>query len=587
MLKHLLVWTIVLVSFLSMGQASTKLEVYQGRKVYVHTVESGNTLYGIHRTYNVPVEDIVDMNPGIDKGVKEGQIVRIPVPIITETVNHKVASGETVYAIARKYNVNPDDILSWNAGADKGIKEGQTIVIKKFKYTTGGEAPSSAVKNQKAPTTNTPSVKVAFDDTVIEHVVKEKETLFSISKRYMVSQEQIVSFNGKKNTNIKPGEVLRIPLKKERVTSVAVRDIPTKADQPRLDTTVLFKKKEVYNVAILMPFYLDRGPGYSESVANMSAEYLMGAQMALDSLEKLGLFAKVHVFDSKNNADEIRAILAKPEFKTMDLVFGPLHKQHAQVIADWCKANKVRYVIPVNVDTKILQDNPYVYTTIGSDITLMKGLARFVHKGFKDEKVVLVKPTSKNDSLLYQAFRTEYIKLAGNGGKLIETTPGDIAAFMARSPKIAVVYPTTESRAASSFMKEMEKAYPKMGESNVYLFASDAWLDFESVSQASRAKFQLTVPCTIDLNYSVDLTKRYHRKYRSLYKSDFTKMAVQGFDVTFNYCAELLLNRKVGSLLMNNFKSVQVGQGHGYENQNVEMIQVKEFELRNVSNGIR
>lgn len=588
MLKHLLVWTIVLVTFCSLGQKEqTKLEIYQGRKVYVHTVESGNTLYGIHRTYNVPVEDIVEMNPGIDKGVKEGQIVRIPVPIISETINHKVVSGETLYAIGRKYSVSPDDIMAWNPGADKGIKEGQTIVIKKFKYATGGEAPATAAKPSTGSSTPTTSVKVAFDDTVVQHVVQEKETLFSISKRYMVPQEQIVSFNNKKNTNIKPGEVLRIPLKKERVADVKVREVPTKSDQPRLDTTLLFKKKEVYNIAILMPFFLDKGQGYSEAVSNMSAEYLMGAQMALDSLEKLGLFAKVHVFDSKNSADEIRAILAKPEFKSMDLVFGPLYKQHAQVIADWCKANKVRYVIPVNVDTKILQENPFVYTTIGSDITLMKGLARFVHKGFKDEKVVLVKPTSKADSLLYQAFRTEYIKLAGNGGKLIETTPSEIATFMARSPKIAVVYPTTEARAAGSFIKEMEKAYPKMGESNVYLFASDAWLDFDGVSQTSRTKFQLTVPCTIDLNYSTDMMKRYHRKYRSTYKSDFSKMAVQGFDVTFNYCAELLLNRKVGSLLMNNFKSVQVGQGHGYENQNVELIQVKEFELRNVTNGIR
>ncbi len=586
MLKHVLMVFVFFVAFLLSAQ-QTKTETYQGRKVYVHTVQSGNTLYGIHKTYNVPVEEIVAMNPGVDKGVKEGQIIRIPVPVISESINHKVSAGETLFAIGRKYSVSADDVVSANPGAEKGIKEGQILVIRKFTYATGEAAPASLGKIEHS--TNGPStpVKVTFSDSIVTHEVKNKETLFSISKRYMVSQEQIISFNNKKNTNIKPGEILRIPLKKERVSTVVVRDVPRKQDVPRIDTTLLFKKKDVYNIAILMPFYLDKGQGYSEMVANMSAEYLMGAQMALDSLEKLGLHAKVFVFDTKNSADEIRLILAKPEFKSMDLVFGPLYKQQTQIIADWCKSNKVRYVIPINVDTKILQDNPFVYTTIGSDISLMKGLARFVYKSYKDEKVVMVKPTSKNDSLLYQAFRTEYLKLAGNGGKLVETTPGAVGTFMARSPKIAVVYPTTDARAASSFMKEMEKHHGKMGESNVTVFSSDAWLDFDGVSQTSKSKFQLTVPASIDLDYGTDMMKRYHRKYRSLYKSEFTKMAVQGFDVTFNFCAELLLNKKVGALLMNNFKAIQVGNGHGYENQNIEIIQVREFETKNITNGIR
>lgn len=588
MLKHLLVWMIVFVGYIANAQiGSVKLENYQGKKVYVHVVQSGNTLYGIHRLYNVPVEDIIELNPGIDKGVKEGQTVRVPVPIITETSSHKVVSGETVFSISRKYNVSADDILTWNPTAEKGIKEGQIIMIQKYTYATGEAAPSSAVKKEaivNAPTT-IPKV-VTFNDSIVEHVVQKSETLFSISKRYMISQEQILSFNNKKNANIKPGEVLRIPLKKERVSQVVVRDVPVKSTS-KVDSTLLFKKKEVYNVAIMMPFFLDKGQGYNETVANMSIEYLMGAQMALDSLEKMGFNAKVFVYDTKNSTAEISAIMTKPEFKTMDIVFGPMYKNQAGQIADWCKANKVRYVIPVNVDTKILQDNPYVYSSLASDITLMKGMAKYVQKEFKDDKVILVKPISKNDSLLYHAFRTEYLKVSGNSGKLVETTAGSVATFLAKSPKIAIVYPTTESRPATSLVNELTKNVNKVGETNVYLFGTEAWADFEGITNASRTRFQLTYPSSLDFNYGNDMIKRYHKKYRSIYKSDFTKMAIQGFDVTFNFCAELLMNKKVGKLLMNNFKSIQVGSGHGYENQNVEMIMIKDYESRNVTNGIR
>ncbi len=589
MLKHLLIWIFVCAGFLASAQlVSVKLETYQGKKVYVHTVESGNTLYGIHRLYNVPVEDIVELNPGIDKGIKEGQIVRVPVPIVTETTMHKVVSGETVYSISRKYNVSADDVLQWNPTADKGIKEGQSLKIHKFTYVTGGAAPSTSVK-EEAVTSVTPSQPakvVSFNDSIVEHVVQKSETLFSISKRYMVSQEQILAFNNKKNANIKPGEVLRIPLKKERITVVPVREVPIK-QIPKVDSTLLYKKKEVYNVAVMMPFFLDKGQGYSEAVANMSAEYLMGAQMALDSLEKMGLNAKVFVYDTKNSSAEIAAILAKPEFKTMDVVFGPMYKNQAGQIADWCKINKVRYVIPVNVDTKILQDNPFVYSTLASDITLMKGMARFIQKEFKDDKIILVKPVSKSDSILHQAFRAEFLKVSGNAGKLIETTSGSVASFLSKSPRIAVVYPTTEARAATSFVNELTKSQSKIGESNLFLFGTEAWADFDGISGANKSRFQVTYPTTLDFNYGNDLIKRYHRKYRAQYKSDFSKMAIQGFDVTFNFCAELLLNKRVGKLLMNNFKSTQVGVGHGYENQNVEMIMVKDYENRNVTNGIR
>lgn len=585
-MRHFIFTAIILFAgFLSFGQLEdVKIESRNGQRVYVHVIQKGNTLWGLHKLYDVSVEKIIQENPGVETNLQEGQIVYIPVPIVTEEKIHTVSAGETLYAISKKYDVEVNDLIKWNPGSEQSVKEGQQLKILKSTYITGDKAETTITEQSNTPSSN--PVKVTFNDSIVEHTVVAGETLFAISKRYLVAQEKIAAFNNKKNNNIKPGEILKIPLKKERITKVDVREVPQKEETKDVDKTLLFKNKDEYHVAILLPFFLNKGPGYSEATANMSAEFLMGAQMAVDSLKKIGLNAKIYVHDIENNQEKIKSILANPEFSSMDLVIGPLHKANAPLIADWCLQNKVRMVCPVNVDTKILQNNPYVYTTIGSDITLMKGLAGFMAQKFKGGKIVLIKPANAQDSILYQAFRTEYNRLAGAGGtKLIETTPGSFSGYLSSSGRTALVFPTNDTKAATSFMNELSRFSHKFGASS-YVFGTDAWLDMDGINAFYRNKYRVTVPASMDLNYLYERTKIYHRKYRSLYRSDFTKVAIQGFDVMYNFCSELLLDKRVGQLIMNNFQSVQIGPNHGFENQHTEILTHDNYDLKNISNGL-
>lgn len=555
-----------------------KIETKDGKRVYAHVVEKGNTLWALHRLYDVPVEQIILANPGVENGLKEGQTVYIPVPVTTSEKVHIVAAGETMSSIARKYGVNVNELIGWNPGTENSIQIGQSIKILSATYATV-EATPVEVNKQPAP-----AITVTFNDSIVEHVVLQGETMSSISRRYIVPVDKLIAFNNKKNANVKPGEVIRIPLRKERISTVDVRPVPSKDKNDKPTVVNHFQKKETYNVAIMLPFGLNGGA--AKGSANMAAEFLMGAQLALDSLKRLGLNAKVFVYDTENSQEKIASILDKPEFKSMDLIIGPLHKAQAPAIADWCLKNQVRFVVPVNVDTKILQNNPYVYTTMASDITLMKGMAKYIAKNFTDGKVVLVKPTTAQDSVLYQAFRTEYMRLVGVGGsKLIEVGPTSFTTYLSTSGKTALVYPTTSSKAAISFVNELGRFVHKIGKST-YVFGTDSWLDFDGLTMNNRTKFRVSIPTSIDLNYAYDRVKNVHRKYRGTYRSDFSKIAVQGFDVTYNFCAELLLGKSIGQMLMNDFECIQVGTNHGYENHRTEILSYDNYELINITNGL-
>ena len=75
-----LLFTAIAVHSFAQPESAT-IELIDGKKYYVHIVQSGNTLWGIHKVYGASVEDIVKANPEIKNGLNEGQKIVIPVPV--------------------------------------------------------------------------------------------------------------------------------------------------------------------------------------------------------------------------------------------------------------------------------------------------------------------------------------------------------------------------------------------------------------------------------------------------------------------------------------------------------------------------
>src|SRR4051812_42860952 len=87
----------------------------EGDKVFIiHQVEQKETLYSIARRYQVKVEDITSANPETAQGLKVGQQIKIPVSkdrdnkqqsATSSKKTHIVAASQTLYSLARTYNI--------------------------------------------------------------------------------------------------------------------------------------------------------------------------------------------------------------------------------------------------------------------------------------------------------------------------------------------------------------------------------------------------------------------------------------------------------------------------------------------------
>ncbi len=128
-----------------------------------------------------------------------------------ETINHEVQEGETIYSIARKYSVTPFNILKANKGIDKDdILKPSTILIIPIDAKASdirGATSQDTVEVQKEEVEEQ-LVPIGFSN----HRVRRKETLFSIAKRYNITEEDIKRYNTDLYASqLKKGMRLKIP----------------------------------------------------------------------------------------------------------------------------------------------------------------------------------------------------------------------------------------------------------------------------------------------------------------------------------------------------------------------------------------
>ncbi|MDH5365401.1 MAG: LysM peptidoglycan-binding domain-containing protein [Cyclobacteriaceae bacterium] len=114
-----------------------------------HEVKAGETLYGISRMYNVNVMDVVKWNElNLTEDINAGQFLMVHTTINdnaqaisdegdmstgNEELKYVVKTGDTMYKIAREYDVLISDLLQWNNKIDHNVSVGEELIIKEKK----------------------------------------------------------------------------------------------------------------------------------------------------------------------------------------------------------------------------------------------------------------------------------------------------------------------------------------------------------------------------------------------------------------------------------------------------------------------
>jgi LysM repeat protein len=224
----------------------------QTKKYIEHKVQKSDNLTQIAKKYNVSQADILKLNPDAQNGLKENTIILIPntkatsnvKPAASKIVKHEVLPKETLYGISKKYGVEIADIEKANQEALKeGVKIGLILTI----------PVKGSFVNKDKPKTELPKITVSKNP--IFHIVKPKETKYSIAKQYDTTIEKLEKLNPEIVAGLPEGFNLLISGERPKVIETkpiatevkpeVISEMPKKAE----NTYVVKPKETLYSIS--------------------------------------------------------------------------------------------------------------------------------------------------------------------------------------------------------------------------------------------------------------------------------------------------------------------------------------------------
>jgi len=389
--------TFLILSLVVLSSFCSFLYAQNGEGYFLHTVERGQGLYSISSMYGVSQDDIIKLNPGAEQKIYAGQTLKIPQR--TKKQFHTIKQGETLYILTKEYGVSAKDICDANPGLSaENFKIGQVIIIPQV---------TLPVQEQVLPSVEPsiqPPVKPRCKDM---HKVKRKETIFSVSRKYGITESELILANPELKKGMKKGSFLCIPYPKTEEESQPLQPQESEYIIPPSDLE-LFKKNEekhhklsTLKAAVILPFMLDGG---SKGEASRMIEYYEGFLIAVDSLKREGVSIDIHTYDSGNEKQSINHLLNKKELKEVDIIFGPLYQEHIAPLAQFTKENNIRLVIPFTSQNNEVFTNPSVYQINTPQSYLYSEVYEHFSRQFGRENIIII------DSKTTERSKDEFIK---------------------------------------------------------------------------------------------------------------------------------------------------------------------------------
>ena len=147
----------------------------------VHIVKQGETLYSISRIYEVSVIDIMEWNDLMSADLEidqrlviKGQAAKAPVEYVLDGMRiHVVQQGEGLYAIARQYDVNVDDLVEWNELTSSALNLGQEIIVGRVGDQSAPVVAASTTAREELEEEAVEEISEEANEEIIEESDKE------------------------------------------------------------------------------------------------------------------------------------------------------------------------------------------------------------------------------------------------------------------------------------------------------------------------------------------------------------------------------------------------------------------------------
>ncbi|CAM1352007.1 amino acid ABC transporter substrate-binding protein [Tenacibaculum ascidiaceicola] len=454
---------------------------------------------------------------------------------IVEYETHEVQKGETVYRITKQYDITKDDLIKFNPEytniQSNNLSIGQVLKVKEIKKTI-------TIDKEKVL------------EKFLTHTVKSKETMYSLTRFYNVSKEDLLRLNPEypdlADNKLSIGQLLKIkPIeevsKKENYTFYK--------DSIETDTSI--------NLAILLPFKADEYNSQSSKdifegnqLANMVTDFYLGAEIAIDSIKKQGVQVNVNVFDTGNRGKNITTILKDKKLENTDVVIGPFYSDKAEVVARDVNAP---VVFPHYSSKQSKFSSSKLVKTSPEKDNYVSYLASYLKDSYKDQEIFIVSDDQKETNTRVSKIISELKKHDSiNNIHVLKPEKGYIkrdrfTSKMSSKRHNWVIFASEDNVVVADALNSMISL---PDETIVQVFATNKGSAYDKIDNNKLANINFTYVSNTYSDEDAIETKDFNNKYLQKNNTIPSDYAIKGFDITY----DILMRLASGYELSDTFK---------------------------------
>jgi LysM repeat protein len=376
--------------------AEVKIEKGDKDKYAKYTILKGETLFTISKKFGISIDAIMYLNDLQGSNIQSGQELLLPKNLLADAgkksdsnkyILHEVKPKETLYGLAKKYAVSIDQIVAVNKIENQSIKIGQVLNIPRKLNSSG----------------------------YIEHeVVERRDKLSKLAGKYQVSLMELRDANPKVKERLKKGTRILIPIgyvetdfqiKSPVKTDTIVQDGVEEEDQAdALNQCIkITEQKRTYNIALMMPLYLDEVDSLMSLDSSFALgelklakpfkfiEFFEGFVIAAEELSNDGLDFNIQVYDVPREDEKVNNVLSNPNLLKSDLIVSLLYRQAFKKVSEFSNKNNIPLVNVLSKRRKIIYDNPHVFKIEPNQKNLYKQAIDYVLSKHLNDNVIIVR----------------------------------------------------------------------------------------------------------------------------------------------------------------------------------------------------
>ncbi|MFA5300014.1 MAG: LysM peptidoglycan-binding domain-containing protein [Lutibacter sp.] len=505
----------------------------QQKKYIPYTVKKGETVKSIAKTYHITSRDLLQLNPDMGRNIKPNTVIIVPnldygkqeVKVVNNAKKrYLVLPKDTLYGISKKYGITIEELLAANPQLVDGPKPGMELVIP-----------------EAGKSTEIDLVNYEF------HTVVKDDTLYNLSKRYNVSQSELMRLNPELNGGLKLGTTIKIrPIQtgaNEKIAISKKNEVIEKAEDKvagYFNEKIDFSKE--IELVIMLPYQLNtltdstKNESFrkNHSLLNIVTDFHLGATMAIDSLRKRGMNINAKFLDSENSNQKLQSLINKNNFKSVDVVIGPLYFDNAYWLSKHIDAP---VIVPFYSKNQAAISSHNLVKAAPENDMLESELLSYLGQQYRGENIVVINDgKSDSQSKLWRVvnklklFRNvqDISVLKSQNGYI---SNGNISEKLSKTGNNWVLLVSEEMVTTASAINSLKALADNF---KITLISLDKGNNFDSIDNNLLGKLNFIYPTTEFLNVDDPNVNNFYKTYQTQNYAIPSKYAQKGFDLTYD-----------------------------------------------------